>query len=303
MRRPRNKYHRTIGQKTLRNPVERDSDGIDRITFDSIGAAIRDSMADYAQNEGNLAFIRANLAAHFSGTDPWAHYFTKQTLLDVIANPPAELLAAVEKMRDQLRDEVAPPVTTRRHVRRNQDWGDELTPESVLVRSLSPWERMSRETEAKRSVTIGVNVSVSCMRKPHELLWRGAAAAALADILTQRGFNVEIIAYWSITAMSTGSKHVVAKYLVKRPDMPLDIGTVSVALAEIAFARLVALYGLARHMEGTLDDCLGHPEMLPQRDRLGIDYLADSDILCEGAAVNWITRASAHAESGVAHVN
>jgi hypothetical protein len=205
-------------------------------------------------------------------------------------------------MRKQLVDEIAPPVCTRRRVRRNQDWGDELTPESVLVRSLTPWERMTRETQPRRSVTIGVNLSVSCRQPAEHLLWRGAAAAALADILTQRGLNVEIVAFWTIGNMSSGSRMVVSRYVVKRPDMPMDVGAVAVALAEIAFARLVALYGLARHMDGVLDDCLGHVETLPQADRVGIDFLAETNINSRDAAEGWLLRATERQESGVLHV-
>jgi hypothetical protein len=54
--------------------------------------------------------------------------------------------------------------------------------------------------------------------------------------------------------MSNESSMVVSRYTVKRSDMPLDIGAAAVALSEIAYARLVALYGLARHIPGTLDD-------------------------------------------------
>ena len=54
MRRIKNRLGRTTGQKTTYNPIVRDLDGIDRITFGSVGEAVIDSLADYAQNEGNL---------------------------------------------------------------------------------------------------------------------------------------------------------------------------------------------------------------------------------------------------------
>lgn len=302
MRRAKNRFHRTVGDRTPHNPVVRDIDGIDRITFGSVGEAVIDSMADYAQGEGNRADIASRLSAHMSGKDAWANFYTKARLLDTIANPPRPLMEAVEEMRRQLVNEISPPVCTRRRVRRNQDFGDELTPESVLVRSLTPWERMTRETQPRRSVTIGVNLTVSCRQRAEELLWRGAAAAALADILTQRGINVEIVAFWTIGHMSSGSRMVVSRYIVKRPDMPLDLGAVSVALAEIAYARLVALYGLARHMPGTLDDGMGCCEELPVQDRAGIDYLAATNITNRTAAESWLRASASRQESEVCHV-
>lgn len=301
-RRLKNRFQRTEGQQTSRNPVHRDADGIDRITFDSVGEAVIDAMADYAQNDGNRQFIESRLSSHMNGRDVWANRYTRDKLLATIANPPQHLLNAVEDMRRQLVDEISPPVCTRRRVRRNQEWGDELEAESVLNRSLTPWERMTRENQPRRCVTIGVNLTVSSGHRAEHLLWRGAAAAALADILTARGINVEIVAFWTIGQMSSESRMVVSRYVIKRPDMPLDLGSVSVALAEIAYARLVALYGLARHLPGVLDDGLGVCEKLPAADRSGIDYLAESDITSRSAAESWLRASAIQQESGVLHV-
>ena len=137
--RTRNRFHRTPGQQTPRSPVVRDLDGIDRITFDSVGEAVIDSMADYAQNEGNRQFIAGRLASHMSGHDAWANRFTREKLLATIENPPQELLEAVEQMQAALMEEVCPPQSSRRRVARNQEWGDELNAEHVLTRSLTPW--------------------------------------------------------------------------------------------------------------------------------------------------------------------
>lgn len=301
-RRRRNHFSGSEGQQTPRNPVVRESDGVHRITFGSIGEAVIDSLADYAQNEGNRTMISGRMAEHMTGRDRWANNFTKAMLLDVIEHPPKHLLEAVDQMRQSLMDEVCPPASTRRKVRRNQDWGDELTPESVLVRSLTPWERMARENQPKRSVTIGVNLTVNSGQRAEHLLWRGAAATALADILTQRGMNVEIIAFWTIGRMSSQSRMVVAKYVVKAADMPLDIGSAAVALSEIAYARLVALYGLARHLPGVLHEGLGECETLPRQDREGIDYLAESNITSREGAESWLRSAAALQESEALHV-
>ena len=289
----RNRFHRTEGQDTAANPVRRDADGIDRITFDSVGEAVIDALADYAQNEGNLKMIRENLAGHLTGSDPWANYFTKEKLLSVIANPPAELLEAVDAMRQELVDEVQPPTCPRRRVRHGQEFGEELDSDRYLSRDMNPWDRSVRETQPRRTVTIGVNLTVSCGQRSNDLLWRGAAAVALADILTQRGINCEIVAFWTMKELSTSSRMVVAKYMVKRADMPLDLGSVALVLAEIAFARLIGLYGLARHVMGGLSEHLGFVAPLPDVDRAGIDYLSDQDITYRGAAESWLRNASA----------
>lgn len=282
--------------------VVRDSDGIDRITFDSVGEAVIDALTDYAQNDSNRGFIKGRLESHMSGHDDWANYYTRPKLLDTIVNPPKKLLDAVEEMRQSLMDEVCPPVCSRRRVVRNQEWGDELNVEQVLSRNLTPWERMSRETQPRRSVTIGVNLTVHAGQRSEHLLWRGAAAAALADILTQRGVNVEIVAFWTIGRMSNRSDMVVSRYVIKRADMPLDLGAVSVALAEIAYARLICLYGLGRHLPGILSKHMGHCATLPAQDRAGIDYLAERNVTSRDAAEEWLRESAARQESGVLHV-
>ena len=291
-----------LHRRTSTSPVVRDSDGIDRITFDSVGEAVIDAMSDYAQNDSNRSFISGRLESHMSGYDSWANNFTREKLLDTIANPPKKLLDAVEQMRQSLMDEVCPPVCSRRRVVRNQDFGDELTPEAVLVRSLTPWERMSRENQPRRSVTIGVNLTVNAGQRAEHLLWRGAAAAALADILTQRGVNVEIVAFWSIGRISNRSDMVVSRYVIKRADMPLDLGAVSVALAEIAYARLICLYGLGRHIPGVLTKHMGYCEKLPAADRAGIDYLAESNVTSRERAEEWLRESAARQESEALHV-
>jgi hypothetical protein len=286
----------------LQTPIQRDADGIDRITFNSVGEAVIDAMADYAQNETNKRLISERMSDHMTGHDEWANFYTREKLLATLQTPPKYLLDAVDQMRQALVDEINPPAITRRRLRRNLEAGDELDPQSVLVRSLTPWEQMHRERQPRRSITIGVNLTVSANQKAEHLLWRGAAAAALADILTQRGINVEIVAFWTIGRMTSTSKMVVSKYVVKRADMPLDLGAVSVALAEIAFARLVALYGLARHVKGVLHQGFGWCETLPDADRAGIEYLAGTEIKERTAAEYWLRESAGVPEGEVLHV-
>ena len=104
--RPRRQHHQSQPQqpRTSTGAVVRDSDGIDRITFDSVGEAVIDALADYAQNDHNRTFIAGRLAGHMNGHDSWANFYTKSRLLDTIANPPRKLLGAV-----LVRNEVADP--------------------------------------------------------------------------------------------------------------------------------------------------------------------------------------------------
>jgi hypothetical protein len=71
-------------------------------------------------------------------------------------------------------------------------------------------------------------------------------------------------------------------------------------LSEIAYARLVCLFGLARHMPGTLYEGLGQPKCLPTQDRAGIDYLAEN-INSRKAAESWLRASVIQQKSGGLH--
>jgi hypothetical protein len=285
------------------NAVITDADGIARYEFGSVGEAVIDAMADYAQNDHNRELIRERISIHTAGGgDDWANYYNREKMLAAIANPPSALVEAVDAMRAELTAELAPPTTARRRVRHGQEFGDELDSDRWLVRDLAPWDRNVREMQPKRTVTIGVNLSVSAAQTAEELIYRGAAAVALADIITARGVNVGIVAFWTIEDMSTHCRKVVGKYVVKSPDMPLDLGAVTTALSEIAFARLVGLYGLARLIPGKLAQGLGCVAKLPAQDRRELDYFVDERITSREMAAGWLRKAMAKQESEVAHV-
>ena len=74
-----------------------------------------------------------------------------------------------------------------------------LDADRCLARSLAPWDRNVREHQARRTVTIGCNLSVNAGVPPKQLLYRGAAALVLADILSSRGLNVGIVLFDSRT--------------------------------------------------------------------------------------------------------
>jgi hypothetical protein len=156
-------------------------------------------------------------------------------------------------------------------------------------------------------VTIGCNLSVNCHIKPEQLLYRGAAALALADILTSRGFNVEIVCFDSRRDCSDVVERSVVRYVVKDHLMPLDVNAVAFAMCEIAWFRIVGAYGACRHFPGKVTDYLGSAASLPEADRKSVDFAIDADCLSREAAESWLKRCmgqvqAAPAESEAANV-
>lgn len=266
----------------------RGADGVHRYEFASIGEAVADALDDYAQNDGNRERIRDSQNSALSGRDRWGNYFTRERLLGELTNPSAELLGAVDEMRQLLVEQIATPSSPRRKVRRGLDWGEELDPDRWLIREPNSWERTMREAQPRRTVTIGCNITVNAGIRPEQLLYRGAAALALADMLTSRGLNVAIVLFKSVSDPSTTVSQGVIRYSLKDATMPLDLGACTFAMCEIAFSRIVGVCGEARHWPGRLASGMGRGSSLPRADRQGLDYIIDADVLSRQAAEEWL---------------
>ncbi len=262
------------------------SDGVHRYEFGSIGDAVEDSLASHGTTESNRTMIDRKHRFNWGGY--FYNYLSKETFLAELVQPNAKLLDAIEKMREEIVGELAMPTCRRRKIRHGQDDGEELDPDRVLARDPYAWDKSVRVEHTRRTVTIGCNISVLCDVKAEQLLYRGAAALALADILTERGFNVEIVAFKAVAGPSSEVRNGVIKYQVKPANMPLDLNTVAVGLCELAFARAVGVYGSARHWPGQIDGGLGYSCNLPAADREGLDYLIEQTCLSREVAVEWI---------------
>ena len=284
------------------NCATRCADGVWRYECGSVTEAVKDALDDYAQNANTQEYLRGRLLTALSGGDDWANNFTRARFLKELSEPSRHLLDAVDRMRERLVGEVATPSTPRRRVRRGQEFGEELDSDRYLAHSLSPWDRNVREQQTRRTVTIGCNLSVNAGVRPEQLLYRGAAALALADILSSRGVNVGIVLFNSRTDPTDRVERAVERYVVKDPLMPLDVSAVAFAMCEIAFFRVAMALGGMRHFPGSMHESLGHARNLPAADREGLDFLIEADVLSEDAATAWLTTCLAGQESEVCHV-
>ena len=290
------------GAMTGEKSARRCSDGVYRYEFAGVGEAVRDALDDFAQSDWNAEWLRERLSRALSGRDEWTNYMTRERFLRELSDPSRDLLEAVDRLREQLVGAVTAPGAPRRKVRRGQEWGEELDVDRWLVRDLAPWERIVREVQPRRTVTIGCNLSVNANVKREELLYRGAAALALADVLISRGVNVSIVAFDSVLRPTQVVGRGVIRYTLKDPLMPLDLGAVTFAMCEVAWFRVVGAVGGTRHWPGKLHESLGSAEPLPAADRAGLDYVVDTDVLGEDRAVEWLKGCLASQESEVCHV-
>jgi len=268
----------------------KDSDGVYRYEFDSVGDAIKVAMTDYAQTPQGLKTLQETCKRYdIDGKgDEWTNYYNRQMMLDAMGNPPKHLLVAVDKMREHLIDTVTTPTVPRRKVRRGQEFGDEIDVDRFTAKDPYCWDRNERELQEKRVVWVGVNLSCNASQRPKELLYRGAAALALADVLTNRGFNVGIAAFDSTSRPTNAVDNSVVKLVIKKPEMPMDVASASFAMAEIAFFRIVCAIGFTRLMPGDASRNLGIAEMLPEADQKQMDFFVENNVRSEEAAAEWL---------------
>jgi len=262
---------------------------VHRFAWDSVSELVADALSDRAQSEEARRFIRDGVHREHAG-DRWANRHTVATLRKAVSDPSAKLLSAIDEMRGHLVDDLALPTAPRRRVRRGLESGDEMDPDRWLVRNPYCWEQSQREPQPRRTVTIGVNVTVYWAQEPEELLYRGAAACALADVLTARGLNVRILGLSVGSDCSSRVRKLVTTVELKRGDMPLDMAALATAVCDIGFFRMIVMPAEFRHLPGAVDHGLGTRgnQALPQADRRGIDYLIESDVTSREAAVKWL---------------
>jgi hypothetical protein len=134
-----------------------------------------------------------------------------------------EGVAAVEGMLADLRSvELPRPVSRKRRPRWSADQGDEIEPDRLRA-GQEPWRELHRESVgAPQHITVVAQVGARCSADPASLLWRGAAAIALADLLEAAGYRVTLaLASRAKAAYANGDdsyRHVT----LKRADQPVD---------------------------------------------------------------------------------
>jgi len=291
-------------QAALRGEVCMGPDGVGRLSWSGLADAVEDALRDYAQNEDARVYLRDLHRTH--QRTKWANNHTLDSLQKAVSEPDAMILNEITAMREELLGDVALPTRPRRKLRRGQDWGDELDPDRFLAREPSAWERFERESQSRRTVTIGVNLTVACGQTPDELLYRGAAAIALADLLTQRGVNVRVLGFSVGEDVSSNVRKLVSTLELKSADMPLDTASLATAVCDVGFYRMVVMPAEFRHLPGTVSKMLGTRghQYLPGPDRMQIDYLVESCVTSRQAAVTWLREQLIQATENqeVAHV-
>lgn len=264
------------------------TDGVWRHHWSSVEAMVEDAARRGYAVGPNAAEIDQKV---FRDTrDDWHDGMTIDRALAEVKNPPAQDTADVLALKDGLQAERVAPVGRRRKLRRNREEGEELDPVAWAQRRTNGWSRLDRLPKERRIVRIGINLSVHSGRTQAELFPRGAAVLALADLLADQGYDVEIIGFDAGTDRTSLSARHVTSICMKAPDQPLDLAAVGWLACSIGAFRRCMLRASARMLPGVLAESYGSPTDLPPADAARMDAVADQDITTEDAARDWLTQ-------------
>lgn len=104
--------------------------------------------------------------------------------------------------------------------------GDEMDLEKFMAGEVNCWKTYKREsTEGPATVTIFIDTSTEFHRQSEDILWRGAAAIALAHILEEKGYSCEIFVVNGSRLFSYEGTAVMTACCLKRCGDPIDQAT------------------------------------------------------------------------------
>lgn len=166
-----------------------------------------DDLCDMADAVGQAPWRNTRHVADMVGPDyggAWLGRSDLNSMADALRSMGetwSEGLATFDRMRGELgAAELPAPVNRRRRARFSDVDGDEL--DLDRLRSGQDYWRTTRREHSPGPATITVIVEIGATGGVHarDILWRGAAAVALCDILEESGRSVEL---WGVT----NSKH------------------------------------------------------------------------------------------------
>lgn len=140
-----------------------------------------------------------------------------------VNQPWEEGLQIIDQMLDKLHDLHLPVPQSRRRVARwNEDHGDDL--DIDRLRAGQPyWRSSEREIRTgPQNVTIIAAMGATQNWHPMQMIWRGAAAIVLTELLERAGYRVDLWGGRTGTNVYTDKSWQCFAVQLKRPEDPLD---------------------------------------------------------------------------------
>lgn len=183
---------------------------IERRVFDSIA-----EMVEYGCQGTKVQYARPEFVGR--EFDSWA------SVKDAANSEWAEGLAMLTGAADEVRDAQLPqPKSRRRRTHWSDDNGDELCIDR-LRSGREFWRSTRREqTRGPANVTLSIDLAAPCTKRSIDLMWRGAAAIILTELLERAGYRVELWGHSYGLQSYTDSSSCLLMARLKGLDEPLD---------------------------------------------------------------------------------
>lgn len=158
----------------------------------------------------------------------------------------SEGLAILDDAREQLRDlELPQPMDRRRRPRFDEQSGDDVDYDR-LRSGQAYWRRTERQHVAGPiDLTILVDICANGNVKSQDIIWRGVAAIALAEVMEASGYRVELIAVERSRKGYTDGAGFLQYVTLKKLDEQLD-ATSLINATSGWFFRTIGFAGMVR---------------------------------------------------------
>ena len=188
--------------------------------------------------------------------------------------------------------------TSIRRVLHRGSAGDELDIHRVYSGSLGDaWiSRKRTRRSAPQVIQIACNLGIDCRQEADELFWRGAAVLKLADLLTEAGYAVELVAYTSSNRVNEKGDDLDLCVTVKQSDSPLDLNSMASTFCLAGFPRMAMLSKMAEVQSGKVADGFGTPaDRVPEHCQDAI--VCPRSITNKNKAIFWLEEQIAKLET------
>lgn len=176
-------------------------------------------------------------------------------------------LKIIDDMMRELTDAVTQKPKTRRRRRRwSDEGGDDVCYDRLRAGQDRFWvDREKRECSGPGTATVLLNVCAHSGWKSKDILWRGAAALCITELLTDAGFNVEVVVGAVSSQCFTDGTDAFTAVTVKRANDRLDRSSLTNAVSGWFFRSVMfAAWQVGEQNGRTADSGLGYPKPLNQ---------------------------------------
>lgn len=148
--------------------------------------------------------------------------------------------AGAQRVNENLAQlDIAAPMSVRRKLVR-ADQGDELDIHAVNRGDLgTAWtSRKRKHSAAKLTVRLVVQTNLLARMSAEGLFWRGATAVKFIDILTEAGYNVEVVGVCASVSVTGHRGTFCASFPLKGAAEPLDVEMMAGVVCNAGFHRI-----------------------------------------------------------------